>query len=582
MSLNRISKIERIAILSQLVAKYCVSADIVETVRLAKDLANVIDELNYMSVDLSELSREFLNFFPEHWKQRTQFLLIVTKYWKEILKERNLADVEVSQWHKPIISNPVQHDFDLFRKVSICENKNIYDEIDLVIKIIEESGGERISIISSNQDFSRYLSMRFDAEAIKYISHCGRSVPSQEVIDNVNKNFNNCSKDELMRLAKELSDIVADDITNDINASYKVLLVTPAEIYKIPRNEWTIYTELNENMWKPRDAGYFWLHYTLRKKLGLFRDASFMENLFYYGIKVSQKIYLLRALKSEGRNNKKSSILTKFETIAEKYGITLDFLHPKQEVKQCKNIQEPLIFKLPKELDVWGVELLARDPHAFFARNILGVHPEAFAPKRQEIKKLLRQMVKHHFKNLGFESFLESLKKLDSFAYYKALQLMDILKKNSFDVRRSYNDIYGKIELPEICISLSGKADRIVDNGEYSTLVCFRYSASHSAKEIIYDGCSSVLSLCLIAENYGFGEDIKPIRNIKIWNLMASEECKIFDKEIEISKEILEDFSKRLFSSLKPYLYGQAVEIDCNSGRKGLYNDEYEHFKRAL
>ena len=99
MSLNRISKIERIAILSQLVSKYCMDANIVEVVRLAKDLANVIDELNYLNVDLSELSHEFLNFFPEHWKKRTQFLLIVTKYWKQILKERDLADVEAQGFY---------------------------------------------------------------------------------------------------------------------------------------------------------------------------------------------------------------------------------------------------------------------------------------------------------------------------------------------------------------------------------------------------------------------------------------------------------------------------------------------------
>lgn len=582
MSLNRIDKIERIAILSQLVAKYCVSADIVEIVRLAKDLANVIDELNYLNVDLSELSNEFLNFFPEHWKQRTQFLLIVTKYWKEILQERNLADVEVSRWYGAVPSRLPQYSFDLFSKVSIFENPNIYDEIDLVMNIIKESNGERISIISSNQDFSRYLSMRLDAEDIKYVSHCERSVPSKDVIENVNKNFNKCTQEELKILAKELSDVVADEVTEGQRDSCKVFLFPPLEIYKIPQNGWTIYTELNENMWKPREAGYFWLHYTLRKKLGLLRDTSFMESLFYYGIEVSKKIYLLRSLKSAGKNNKKSSILAKFEAIAEKSGMTLNFLLPKQEGKQLENKPEHLHFNLPKALDVWDVELLARDPYAFFASNILGLHPEVSDPKRQEIKKLLRQMVKNYFKDERIESSLDALKKIDLFAYYKALRLMDILKKNTVNAHHSHNDIYGKIEIPEIGMSLFGTADRIVENGDCSTLVCFRSSASHSTREIIYDGCSSVLSICLIAENCGFGRNIKPIRNIQIWNLMANEECKIVDKEIEISKETLDDFSKRLHSNLKPYLCGQSIEIDCNAGEKGLYNDRYEHFKRDL
>ena len=585
MSLNRISKIERIAILSQLVEKYCVHADIVEAVRLARDLANVIDELNYLKVDLSELSHEFLNFFPEHWKQRTQFLLIVTKYWKEILKERNLADVEVSRWNGTTTSSPAQYSFDLFRKVSIFENPDIYDEIELVIKILKESDGEKISIISSNQDFSRYLSMRLDAEEVKYISHCGGGIPSQDVIENVNKNFNNCSKEELNKLVKELSDIIENNSSDDSETSYKVLLLPPVEIYKIPRNEVTIYTELNENMWKPREAGYFWLHYTLRKKLGLLRDASFMENLFYYGIDVSKKIYLLRALKSEGRNNQKSSILAKFETIAEKSEITLNYLHSRpsgNEGRRLENPTEQLKFTLPKELDAWSIELLIRDPYAFFAKNILGLQPEDFAPKRKKIKNLLKKVVKSYFKKQKVELFLEDLKEVDFFAYHKVLRLVDFLKQSSFDAYPSYNDIYGKIEIPEIGISISGTADRIIENGDCSTLICFRTSNSPSTNEIIYDGCSAILSLCWIAENHGFGERINPVRNIQIWNLMARDENQIIDKEIEISKEILDEFAKRLCTSLEPYLCEQTVEIDCNAGRKWLYNDAYEHFKRSL
>ena len=56
----------------------------------------------------------------------------------------------------------------------------------------------------------------------------------------------------------------------------------------------------------------------------------------------------------------------------------------------------------------------------------------------------------------------------------------------------------------------------------------------------------------------------------------------IVDKEIEISKEILDEFAKRLCTSLEPYLCDQPVEIDCNAAQKGLYNDGYEHFKRNL
>lgn len=584
MSSNRITRVERIAILSRLVEKYCVKTDIVNIVRLAKDLANVIDELNYMKVELSELAHEFLNFFPEHWKKRTRFLLIITKYWAAILKERNLTDIEVPRWNEPISQNPTHYNFDLFQKVSIFENANIYDEIDFVIRIINEHAGSRISIVSPNRDFSRFLMIRLDAEHIDYTSHCGNNNPSQKIIDAVNQNFNNHSKEELKKIIKELSDIIEYDIADEAESSRKVFIIPPIEIYKIPKNELTIHTELNESVWKPREAGYFWLHHTLRRKLGLIRDASFVESLFYRGLAVSKKVYLLRSLKSEGQNNKKSAILAKFEAIAKKEGMPLDYPdHGKCCTKKAEEnhtiIADQFKFELPNELDVWDVELLAKAPQAFFAKKILGIQPPEHDPAGREIRHLFKKITKSYFKSHPLDMYLETLKKLDFFAYHKALNLVEFLKTIDIDEVRSFDDIRGKIEISEIGILLSGRADRIIETESYSTLISFRSSASHSTKEIIYDGCSSILGLCLIAENHGFNKNIKPIRKIQIWNLMAMDENKIIDKEIEISTDILNEFSKRFASSLKPYCSDEFIEINCNTEPKGLYN-EYKHFVR--
>ena len=60
---------------------------------------------------------------------------------------------------------------------------------------------------------------------------------------------------------------------------------------------------------------------------------------------------------------------------------------------------------------------------------------------------------------------------------------------------------------------------------------------------------------------------------------MATDKNKIIDKEIEISIDILNEFSKRLVSSLKPYFSDEPIEINCNAESKGLYS-EYKHFVR--
>ena len=321
MSLNKISKLKRIAILTELVERYYGRRSVVENVKLAKDLANVIDDLNCSKVNFSELAHEFMNFFPEHWKKRTQFLLIVTKYWVEIKKEFNIDDDygfkrcdDVSlKFAIPPYSQ------ELFQKVSIFRCKSIYDEIDLVIQIIQQTTGGKVSIISPNRDFSKYLTIRLDAEHINYISCCENNNLSLDFIKTIRDSFQNYSEMELLQIARELSDVAISD--DDIDyANCNVLVLRPMEIYKMSQDGIVIYTELNETSWNPSEAGYFWLHSLLRKKLGLSREESFIENLFYYGIKISKRAYLLRASQLDGQNGKKSSILAKFEAIAEKGG----------------------------------------------------------------------------------------------------------------------------------------------------------------------------------------------------------------------------------------------------------------------
>ena len=96
MSSDSLFKIEQISILTKLVSKFCDRNNTLECIKLAKDLENVIEELNFYNIDLPELSNEFLSIFPEHWKQRMQFLLIVTKYWPQILQDLVKTNTDVS------------------------------------------------------------------------------------------------------------------------------------------------------------------------------------------------------------------------------------------------------------------------------------------------------------------------------------------------------------------------------------------------------------------------------------------------------------------------------------------------------
>ena len=77
---SEIIKFKRILIFAKLIEDYCKTNKIIENIRIAKDLANVLDELNKSRIKLSELKLETDQFFPEHWKRRLQLLQTAAKY----------------------------------------------------------------------------------------------------------------------------------------------------------------------------------------------------------------------------------------------------------------------------------------------------------------------------------------------------------------------------------------------------------------------------------------------------------------------------------------------------------------------
>ena len=578
MSLNKITKIERIALLSQLVKKYCLSADITKIIKLAKDLANVIDELRCLDVDFKTLSNEFINLFPEHWQERTNFLLIVIRYWRQILAEKNLCDIDISQTFFNSEELIKAYDVErIYQKISICSTENIYEEIDFIINIVKNNSNEQIAIASPDKYFTRYLMTRFDDEEINYSSYCDNKL-SETFLEEIRNNFDVKNDDELIEIAKELSDI--NDNFDMKNAH--VLLIYPKYIYKIPKNCIVIYSELNERTWKPQYAGYFWLHYILRKNLGLAHDMCIDENMFCYGIKTSSKAYLIRSLKSGGQNNKKSSLLAKLEVIAEKQKKQIckldntkscDMFPDKQKYKETITTE---YFKLPSEIDVYELEKLISNPLYFYAQKILNLVPTIVAPKMFEINKILKKLVLSCFNGQSQDVLMHSLKNVDLLAYFKGKEIVKKIKP----IKSSISNIRGEIVLQDFGIKLTGCADLIVENDSNSTLFCIVSSNTISTKQIIYEGNSHLLSLCFIAENHGFKGLNKPIRKIKILNLNEINDGNFNEKEIEISEQNLEDFKKRLNENLKNYFGEHVNEIDCNLKQKHIYN-KYAHFIRS-
>ncbi|MDR0942854.1 MAG: hypothetical protein LBM19_04615 [Holosporales bacterium] len=578
-NLSKLSEIKRLSILAELIKKYCFDLGILEIVKLAKELAGVIDELNFYKIDLKKLTDDFVLFFPEHWKKRTQFLLIVTKYWPEILKENGKEQVvpNKSAYHASdfqCLTKDLRLQLspkDIKNTVRIFEAEDLLGEIDFVINVVKNNSGKTIAIVSPNKDFSALLSYRFENEGIDYTSYVSNSFKelSAEFLNEIDGNFKDVSKEEKPRLIKELS-----SLAEVVKIQKNVSIVSVGDI-KFLTSDIILLSELNEKFWSPRDGGEYWLHKFLRRKIGLTASTkNTMEDDFYSCFNGTSEIYLTRAKKINGIGEGKSSILSKFEAVYKKNDVKLD------RIADCSQnycfissnsfeIKKEFL-KSPNEITTGDVELLMKEPQGFYAKNILNLRPVEVENDKREFVIAFKNFMRSYFCDKSqATAWLNVIKNIDFFGYQKCLKVMEWLKKRNF-MGMSYNDIPGRMSFPRFDITIRGRCDRVEEEGDVSRLIMYKTTVSQSTKDIIYGDDSSIMTTCLIAEKGGF-EDIKlPIREIQIWSL--SEPVDV--KSIEISRDLIDHFELRL---------NEALECDYMNYQNNnkLRYDKYKHFKRV-
>ncbi|MBR1479901.1 MAG: hypothetical protein IJ599_03335 [Alphaproteobacteria bacterium] len=580
-SLPHISKLERVLTLTELVKKYCGEADALSCVKLAKDLARVIDELRFAKIDLRSLSSEFFNFFPEHWKKRTQFLLIVTKYWSEILKEKGKQDVEESRCvplvnlaEYPAIS-PEQ-----ISLLKLIEAEDVYDEINRIIAVIKEHAGAKLAIVSPNLNFAKYLAYRLQFEGLEYVSLVANEVVPEGFREEVRTNFQNEPEQNLARLIDELSDLAeCEKPSADVSI---------CGIHDLPNLDFdiTVYTGLNEAYWRPRENGYFWLHNSLRKKLNFEQKPEFIESLFHFGISrsiaKSSVAYLSRAKKCNGESAQKSAILAKLEARAKKAGYPIRALPMQTSPIGNINLSEARIsrssFKLPSSMNSREIEELLSDPYAFYAHNVLGLTSPVFDTKLRDIKRAFRGIVKAYFSGgAGIDGWLEVIKQIDFFAYKKAQRLLGFLQ-NCSTSENAKNNLRGQIALPDLGLEITTSCDRIEEGDDGLVLISYGTSSAVSLKDL-EESKASLLTACLIAERGGFAEIRSPIRKIQVWNLMDGK-GDFKGNEFNISEGLIQDFEKKLKDTLSGYSTqtDDIGEIELPSSPQK--SSKYKHFKR--
>ncbi|MDR1289130.1 MAG: hypothetical protein LBJ77_01925 [Holosporales bacterium] len=528
--------IERLSILTRLILEFEKDIRLLEAIRYAKDLAAVIDELRAFNIDLSQFRQEFTLFFAEHWKRRTNLLLIVTDFWPQILKELGKEDVILPSPHRlhPSVLEPK-----IPQNINIFEADDIFHELEFIDSIVNQNKNKRIAIISPDKNIFTLLCFKLKLDNPK----------KNENLDEIAKYFGDMvpeNSNEFRKIISELS------VVDNISVNRLELADNIGSIINRPSFDIVICTSMNDGSWFPVVCGEYWLHQSIRQKIGMPTRSTLrqqMEDDFYDLIGASDEVFLTRSQRINKSEARKSSILAKLEMRCKKAKLPINYCEKDKSFNSVTKTDPPRItnFIIPKRLSAGGLRLLMQNPYGFYARYSLGIESTDSNKKIAERANAFRELIRiylHHDDDLN--QHLELIKQIDFFYYQQCLGIIDWMQSN-YRQSTGFWDILGRTNLGDSDIELTGGIDIIEDRGDHALASYFQAFSPASTHELLYGADCAILATCLIAEKNGFPEMKLPIREIRIYWPSPKNELSPFSvKNLEISGELIKDFEVRV------------------------------------
>ena len=604
--MSSISCVKRIALLTELVLQSC-SVGLVEAIKLAKDLAYTIDELNRHKITFEKLESEFCALFPEHWQKRTQFLQIITKHWPNILLAEAKTDVQINdkfpyQYH--CLSRGLCFGLDIKaikNKMNVFEADDIFEESEFIFDIVKENNGKKISIVSPDSDFSELLYNRFcldDVDIFHKFEKFDRIKIKSFFLDG---DIEKCSLPEFTDFYNEIQNefsifekkfnidikkiviLLLDFFKHEKSFSSNISIIKISDI-KYCLDDIIILSSLNESAWKSNVCGEYWLHESLRKKIGLRSledEKKVIVDDFYASFNNISEIYFTRSKKINGIFEQKSSIFTKFEIIGQKNNLQVNIKNSNKNYCEIAKQKNDHLHVLPNQLSAQSLELLLRDSEGFYAKEVLNLAIRNDHMEQHNFQWLFKKMMYSYFKNdAKTDCCLNMIKDIDFFGYQKCRNILHWLTDNNMNNSKSLNNVSGEMIFTfgdsfgdSRQLNIFSYADRI----DGSSLIAYKNIASNSVRDIIYGSKISLLTTCLIAKNGGFCEQKIDINEVQIWSIASSGYEPMDIRKIAISPDVLDTFELRLKDILNDYcLQNETI----NNVQNQAYN-KYKHFKRG-
>ena len=588
------NKLSEVKLIVDLIRKAS-NADPLKKIALVTHNENLVQNISYHLKDL-----DIDNAFGSEIKntESSSFIRLLAK---TILSDFLIIDLIALLKHKFLISDHVfKIEKAILRGSEVVEG---YDDLKYKAKKIDDSNAQNyfLNFLNSLQNAVRISSSNFldfalfTEELLKIYSNLdiSKSAGDEESISfftDFIKYHNNYLKPRESFLF--LLDVYLSGARyyKKFGWESKIFAINPIEM-RMLHFDVIIAADLNEGSW-PKDIKTDpWMNMKMREEVGL---SSIYENISksyhdFYLISYMNLI-ITRSKKLDGANSTISRFITTLIPnlkLSEYSFAEEDKIHPKESVPPIA-----LSHHKPKILAVTHIEMLIRNPYAFYARKILALYPlddimkqadfadfgnfiheafEEYSLSNGDIEKIGRRILdKSNYSdftiNLWWPKFLNISKEFVVFEDSKIKQLEQI-----------YTEIEGRweVEIDEHRLIISAKADRIeITNDKKVNIIDYKTGVVPTKKDVMLGLSPQLLIESMIVKNLGFKEftcqEIGGIVYIKI----SSSKPYIQEIYIDINNEIIEKSTEGLIKLLRFYLDKSFIFYDSpNKYYAPKYND---------
>lgn len=578
---QHISTIDRLLILSKMVMQYTGNTDITASLKSAKSLASVIDEIRFFNIPFNTLECECINFFQEHWKKKSLFLAIITQYWPKILHELNLKDCEILENYD--ISTQKTENFLKIPETlpEIFKVSNIFEESDCVLNIIKKHNNLKICITSADEVFIRILHEKLDQNKISFFSYLKSD--DEKLKKHLPENLETNQFRKIEFILNSCKDF--QQIDNNI-------CIIPPKFLSKQKADLFILTNMTEKQMTSTYREMFWIHESIRKKLGLrtIKDINKLyEYNFYYAINYN-KTFITLSEKIDGISANKSFVLSKFTLRCKQNNKIIPYVFFKKDHYNFSNLEtnftqaqfNPSRKNKISSITAREIELLYIDPFAFYIKKYLNITPNPSATSQQNKRVIIEKIIRNFIENKN-DSDLKTFDKtteIDFYNFHKCKNIIEYI--NDKKMLNCNSDLFFK--------NLYGECDFNITNDEILKLQCFsdlihnntmiKYNIlktlNHSSNWLNEKNFSTIVP-CIIAKHGGFNNYKININEIQIWNMTGFEKKPIDIIRLEISEETIKYFEQRLRDVCSYYILNENTFIV----KTHKHYNKYKHYERV-